>query len=137
MGLLGLAALNLQSALGANAAAVAEAQGKEGAEAVTSSMGLDLSPMPLNEALKVFGGDDDGTWGGGGLAWGVLIVGVGMWVGRRALRVCPVVVSAIDRVRPHTTHIYKTHHLRPSIDLVTHTHPFPQKPFCRRPTGRA
>lgn len=66
MGLLGLAALNLQSALGANAAAVAEAQGKEGAEAVTSSMGLDLSPMPLNEALKVFGGDDDGMRGGGG-----------------------------------------------------------------------
>lgn len=58
MGLLGLAALNLQSVLGANAAAVAEAQGKEGngaeaAASVASSMGLDLSPMPLNEAMKV------------------------------------------------------------------------------------
>lgn len=58
MGLLGLATLNLQSTLGANAAAVAEAQGKEGAgdeaaAAVASSMGLDLSPMPLNEAMKV------------------------------------------------------------------------------------
>lgn len=56
MGILGLALANLQTTLASNAAAVADAttqqQGKGAAAEVKSGMGLDLSPMPLSEALK-------------------------------------------------------------------------------------
>jgi hypothetical protein len=72
MGLLGLAAANLQTTLASNAAAVADAeqqqqqqqQPQDGAEAaVRSSMGLDLSRMPLNEALKAADREGVGKFG--------------------------------------------------------------------------
>lgn len=57
MGLLGLALANLQTTLGANAAAVSDVQQQQQQQqgataAVESGMGLDLSPMPLSEAMK-------------------------------------------------------------------------------------